>query len=1134
MFARNGREFLDPKDHLSCTDSWNVKKEVVFAVSALPFIETRAFTEAGLTTTRSVLDLAPSTLSLVPTVQWQNRTLPRSVALIGHGGTLAHSSQASPEAAQETGWTGVEKYIGESDASEMKVLNDDIDALLMFASPEASQETGWFGVERYMREYDERRMSVLNDEINALPTFAGLFSGVLTAFVVPSYMLLQPDNNQLTVQLLSKISSQLVHFEILPPFINSTVSDTSTSPVFQVSTSARWMNCLWFLSLIFSLSSALFGMLAKQWVSEYMQWRKIAEAPRENVRSRHLRNEAWEEWRVSAGISAIPALLELAVVLFLAGLVILVWTLDDVVAIVITTAVSVVILVLCAVTVLPAVYRRCPYKSPTAWVCVVIFDSLAVVVSWTRWHFRWLAKCVHIFRNAPWFAMFVFHLDTVATKVHQWIIEPAGHLATTCSSRIRRVLSDGSASPPSFPRFSNWRERDLYIDDLGSSEISDFNCVEYPDPENMRDVAKDVCEVMPLVRALSWVRKGTEDPRLLKHVATSAESLHMDRVDAFSRYYVFMYVLRKLCSAKSESRELQLLSDLGDHLQSKAYKTVGDGHQMFRGGIYSGYDYLDLQVNLLDRSDLWVLGFLLLGDIMYMLDDSSNRLPLFACLSQHMFSVFRYNQDFDMGRTRLQKIYNDAIDSQSTSHQKLRSSGVHTMILEVLCSVSRVHMAEGTKRISADGPRVPGIYIDNEVRLAVQMFNQNTRYSDPFARHQFVMMADLVMRSLDACYVCDKNLMGTLLEKMSEAVTISLKEGYENCGCYHTLPWISSMVSISDCDMKAFLPSWPLWLLLDVLEKTIPASDDEDLEEGDGTDEEMAGRKTFIKLKKRVEQFHPRPSSLSIWIAMESESDPVTSVEEDMEPLERMPSDNPAPVLAAKNETEGIGDGKTQHGGNEDILVPESDFQAARPSEGISVHTVGYPAEETQEICASSLHHDHQDLTRIQHMELDVPIDRQDAVPSHEQDPDITAEGDSNDDARSFTEPWTVQSNSFEVAASDDSRRTALMLPINPSASDGLPSTRPLPHDSTAHTDTPLAFSDGVPDPGDHGNLPDPTLQPSESTSDLGRIISRSSSTSRDEDVQPVEQSSNSTEPLEEGPDSIEMAQRDGGTSQAR
>ncbi len=140
---------------------------------------------------------------------------------------------------------------------------------------------------------------------------------------------------------------------------------------------------------------------------------------------------------------------------------------------------------------------------------------------------------------------------------------------------------------------------------------------------------------------------------------------------------------------------------------------------------------------------------------------------------------------------------------------------------------------------SDDGPRVSSGCIDNEIHLAVQMFDQNAGYSDPCARHQFVMMpvADLIMLSLNDCYVGDEDLTGTLLEKMSETVTISLKEGYENCGCYHTLPWLNSMLSLSSSvrrlrRLTVYMRSQPLWSLLDVLEKTLPASDDEHLEEG--------------------------------------------------------------------------------------------------------------------------------------------------------------------------------------------------------------------------------------------------------------------------------------------------------------
>ncbi|THG99996.1 hypothetical protein EW026_g2451 [Hermanssonia centrifuga] len=863
-------------------------------------------------------------------------------------------------------------------------------------SPNAAQETGWAGIENHMREYDEGEMKVLNDDIDALLIFAGLFSAVLTAFVVPSYLLLQPDNSQLSVQILDRISAQLARFEILPPFINSTASDSSASPPFQVSTSARWMNCLWFLSLILSLSSALFRYSCQTVDSRISAMEK-----------------AWEGWKVSAGISTIPALLELAVVLFLAGLVVLVWTLDTVVAIVITTAVSVVIMVLCTVTVLPAVYRRCPYKSPTGWACVIMFDALARVVSWTRWHFRWLAKCIYILRNAPWFAMFVFHLNTVATKVHQWISEPAGDLAATFSAHIRRVLSDASESPPSFPQFSNWRERDLYVDDLGSSEISNINDIECP-YSYKTVVAKDICEVMPLVRALSWVRKGTEDPRLLKHVATSAESLHTDDLDAFDRYYVFMYVLRKLCSAKSQSRELKHLSDLEGQLQSKAYKAAGKGHNMFRGGIYSGYDYLDLQVNLLDYSDLWVLGFLLLGDIMYMLDHSSNRLPLFACLSQHMSPVFRDNQDFDMGH--------------------------------------------------------------NELHLAVQMFDQNAGYSDPFARHQFVMMADLVMRSLNECYFPDNDLMGTLLEKMSEAVTISLKEGYENCGCYHELPWIGSILTLRDSTHLMFdfsldrLPAHPLWSLMEGLEKGLPAEEPNNQGWTLLTGENI--RTDFFKLKGRVEMVHPRQRLAY---------GPMTDVDVPPSDSQALNLSGPLSLKGPANADVDSDNGDMQSGGNDGV-----DFESCSKAAHSSQHSGEFRIEgalQAVEFGGTSHTPSNESCRDVtgQTMGLEGLVDPEDShVPSSPQHPlaDLTLVGDRGDKVGQPQSSEMGLSDSFAISTGDDTRWT---MPLSPT--------------------TDVQASDNVVHPDDPGHFPNSLLvRSSDSGPYAGRTITRNSSSSRDRD----------------------------------
>lgn len=70
------------------------------------------------------------------------------------------------------------------------------------------------------------------------------------------------------------------------------------------------------------------------------------------------------------------SLLELAMVLFLVGIIVLLWTLDSIVAIVVTVFIALFLSVVVAFTVLPVIHKRCPYKSPTAWACVAAYDLL--------------------------------------------------------------------------------------------------------------------------------------------------------------------------------------------------------------------------------------------------------------------------------------------------------------------------------------------------------------------------------------------------------------------------------------------------------------------------------------------------------------------------------------------------------------------------------------------------------------------------------------------------------------------------------------------------------------------------------------------------------------------------------------
>jgi hypothetical protein len=87
----------------------------------------------------------------------------------------------------------------------------------------------------------------------------------------------------------------------------------------------------------------------------------------EALRLRQLRFEAFTSWRVPEVVAALPALLELAVVLFVTGIPLFLWTMDITVAIITTIVVGFMLVVITIITILPVVNRTFPYKSPVAW-----------------------------------------------------------------------------------------------------------------------------------------------------------------------------------------------------------------------------------------------------------------------------------------------------------------------------------------------------------------------------------------------------------------------------------------------------------------------------------------------------------------------------------------------------------------------------------------------------------------------------------------------------------------------------------------------------------------------------------------------------------------------------------------------
>ncbi|KAK7690734.1 hypothetical protein QCA50_005833 [Cerrena zonata] len=215
-----------------------------------------------------------------------------------------------------------------------------------------------------IRKYDERRVKDVKEDIDSLLVFAGLFSAVLTAFLLESYDTLQENPQDTATQILLQISSQLAALsspEINNANINLTNTPSSISP-FTAATSSVWVNTLWSCSLILSLITSSLGLLVKQWFHEYMDHHESQSLV--YLRIRFFRNEGLMKWRVFELAAFLPLLLQVSLVLFFIGLSEFLRILNPIVGWATTTVMIIWFIVFAFTTLAPVFSQQCPYNTP--------------------------------------------------------------------------------------------------------------------------------------------------------------------------------------------------------------------------------------------------------------------------------------------------------------------------------------------------------------------------------------------------------------------------------------------------------------------------------------------------------------------------------------------------------------------------------------------------------------------------------------------------------------------------------------------------------------------------------------------------------------------------------------------------
>jgi hypothetical protein len=182
----------------------------------------------------------------------------------------------------------------------------------------------------------------------------------VATFIAISYPSLQQDPNVTTQSILTQISQQLSN-----PNNNGTIHPASLSQTpFSPSASVVFVNSVWFLSLVLSLTCALMATLLQQWARRYLQIVKRNHAPHVRAHIREYFSRGARKFRIFGLVEILPSLLLASVLLFFAGLVVFAFLANNTVARITLAVVGFCSFSYIALTIMPLIFPDCPYSTP--------------------------------------------------------------------------------------------------------------------------------------------------------------------------------------------------------------------------------------------------------------------------------------------------------------------------------------------------------------------------------------------------------------------------------------------------------------------------------------------------------------------------------------------------------------------------------------------------------------------------------------------------------------------------------------------------------------------------------------------------------------------------------------------------
>ncbi|PPQ80948.1 hypothetical protein CVT25_014705 [Psilocybe cyanescens] len=240
----------------------------------------------------------------------------------------------------------------------------------------------WTTVRELWMQKDKEQCEIWKDEVQNVLIFSGLFSAIVTAFLIQSQTDLLPDPAQESVQLLRQIAAQSAGKEWVAE------ADPGIGAISIV------VNVFWFLSLVLSLTTALVGIVSLQWIRSHI--RSLSDGP-DSLGLAYMHSLGLHQSYIPHVFTYLPVILIFGLAFFLSGLGVFLFKLSWQVAIPVIFAISCTFLFLVITTIHPwcqsdpvlhpSDHPKCypsPYRSPQSLIFISKQDWISKSKVWLQ------------------------------------------------------------------------------------------------------------------------------------------------------------------------------------------------------------------------------------------------------------------------------------------------------------------------------------------------------------------------------------------------------------------------------------------------------------------------------------------------------------------------------------------------------------------------------------------------------------------------------------------------------------------------------------------------------------------------------------------------------------------------------